>query len=140
MYSSFEYSTENHYQRMKHVNLLYKDFQRFFTMLPNEKYSFYIPLPSHWFLFKFFSHFLLKTCQNSIRRCKLCSYFCSTFQNYLRKFCQIITWDLFIIPSSQKPIERRKAFPMWYVRGTINRFHGTEDHSIWKTSKLFNFI
>ena len=90
---------------MEHVNLLYKDFQRFFTMLPNEKYVIYIPPSNHWFLFKTFQHFFLKICheKNSIRRRKLCSYCGSTFlfeslfikfkyvilQDYFRKFCQI---------------------------------------------------
>lgn len=51
------------------------------AMLSNEKYSIYIPPSSHWFLFKIFQHFLLKICHknNIIMRCKLRSYFCSTF-------------------------------------------------------------
>ena len=102
------------------------------------------------FFFKAFKHFFLKIYheRNSIRRRILCSYCSSTFlfeslfskfkyvilQDYLRKFCQSITRDLFVIPSFQKPTERRKTFPVWYIRVKTNNVHCTKDRSNWQTS------
>ena len=62
--------------RMEHVNLLYKDFQRFSIILSNEKHIIYIPPLSYWFLLKTFYDFVLNIWheKNRIRRCKRCSY------------------------------------------------------------------
>ena len=107
--SSFEYSAVNFIVEWNVLTCTIKTqrFQRFFTMLPNEKDIIYIPPPKHWFLFKTFEHFFVKIChdKNSIRRDKLRYYCGSTFllesafikfkyvilRDYFHKFCQSIT-------------------------------------------------
>ena len=122
----FEYSAVNCFCRMEYVNCPWKTFKDFHPV-PKRKIYLYTSTKS---LFSF-QNFLNIFSQNSpwkekhkeVQTSFLLRFHVYAwkffhqikyviFQDYLRKFCQNITWHFFVIPSCQKPTERHKTFSM----------------------------
>ena len=145
----FEYSTVNCFCRMVYVNCPRRTFKDFHPV-PKRKIYYLCTSTKSLFSFqnflKFFpqnppwkekhkevqTSFLLRFQVYAWKLFHQIKYV--IFQDYLPKFCQSITWGFFVIPSSQKPTERRKTFSMWYVRIRTNNVYGTKYCSIWQTS------
>ena len=123
----FEYSAVNCFCRMEYVNCPWKTFKNFHPVPKGKIYYLYTSIRSLFFfqnLRKFFpQNSPWKEKHNEVQTSFLLRFHVYAwklfhqikyviFQDYLRKFCQNITWHFFVIPSCQKPTERHKTFSM----------------------------
>ena len=128
---------------MEHVNLLYKDFQRFLTMLLYENISSLCLHQIIGFLSKLSNIFFSKSAmKRTIRRCKLCFY-CSLkaflsnsnmlFFNTTSISSAKVSLEISLLSLVSKNLRKK-----WYIRVKTDNVHGKKNHSIWQTSKIFD--